>query len=194
MRPKSKAASTPFELKRSETSRRRANGGLQLQRILVPVDFSKGSAHALRYGERVAKAFGGQITILNVIPLNEGLLRLGANQLKLLDEQMQENQRRHLVSFVRSSGVAAPSDCMVRIGNPTEEIFAAARDMEAGLIVIATRGLTGMKRALLGSTAEAVVRRARCAVWIVPIARQKKTRIKQKTCSHESCPAGRVAI
>jgi len=194
MRPKSKAASTPFELKRSETSRRRANGGLQLQRILVPVDFSEGSAHALRYGERVAKAFGGQITILNVIPLNEGLLRLGANQLKLLDEQMQENQRRQLVQFARSSGMDAPSDCLVRMGNPTEEIPAAARDIKADLIVIATRGLTGMKRSLLGSTAEAVVRRARCAVWIVPVARQKKRRIKQETCSHERCTAGTLVI
>jgi nucleotide-binding universal stress UspA family protein len=171
IRPKSKAASTLSELKRSETSRRRGHGGLQLRRILMPVDFSRGSAHALRYGERVAKAFGGQITILNVIPLNEGLLRLGANQLKLLDEQMQENQRRQLVKFARSSGVHAPSDCMVRIGNPTDEIPAVAREIEADLIVIATRGLTGMKRALLGSTAEAVVRRARCAVWIVPGAR-----------------------
>jgi universal stress protein A len=169
IRRKSRAASTLFELKRPETSRRAANGGLQLRRILMPVDFSKGSANALRYGERVAKTFGARITIVNVIPLNEGLLRLGANQLKVLDEQMQENQRRHLVNFVRSSGVAAPTDCLVRMGNPIEEILAAARDIEADLIVIATRGLTGMKRALLGSTAEGVVRRALCAVWIVPL-------------------------
>src|SRR5688572_9677103 len=87
-----------------------ASSSLQIRRILMPIDFSEGSANALRYGEDVARAVGAQITILNVIPLNEGLLRLGANQLKVLDEQMKENQRRHMVNFVRSIGLTTPGD------------------------------------------------------------------------------------
>jgi nucleotide-binding universal stress UspA family protein len=164
MRARLEKLPTPLERGKRTTE----SGGVQVRRILVPIDFSEHSAGALRYSERVAEAFGAQVTILNVIPLNEGLLRLGANQLKVLDEQMQENQRRHLVNFVRSSGVAAPEDYMVRMGSPVEQILAAARDLEVDVIVIATRGLTGFEHALIGSTAEAVVRRAHCPVWIVP--------------------------
>jgi glycine betaine transporter len=55
----------------------------------------------------------------------------------------------------------------VRIGKAYNEIVAAAKVSCADLIVIATHGYTGLKHALLGSTAERVVRHAHCPVLVV---------------------------
>ena len=51
---------------------------------------------------------------------------------------------------------------ILRSGNPLYGIITTARERAADLIVIATHGYTGAKRALLGSTAERVVRHAPC--------------------------------
>ncbi|MCA9680096.1 MAG: universal stress protein [Kofleriaceae bacterium] len=53
-----------------------------------------------------------------------------------------------------------------RIGNAVDEILGLAEDVGADLVVIGSHGRTGLRRILLGSVSEAVVRNARCAVII----------------------------
>jgi universal stress protein A len=142
--------------------------GRTLKRLLVPVDFSDCSREALAYAERLAPGFGAEITILNVVPLNEGVLRLGAEHFGLLDQQLQENQRRKLVGFIQEFANFKPARCLVRLGDPVREIVGMAEELSAVAIVISTHGLTGVKHALIGSVAERVVRHARCPVWVVP--------------------------
>jgi nucleotide-binding universal stress UspA family protein len=60
-----------------------------------------------------------------------------------------------------------PVQAEVRIGKPYHEICSMAKTLGADLIVIATHGYTGLKHALLGSTAERVVRHASCPVLVV---------------------------
>jgi len=52
-------------------------------------------------------------------------------------------------------------------GVPFDQITRTAEELGADLIIIATHGRTGLKRALLGSTAENVVRHATCPVLVV---------------------------
>lgn len=54
-----------------------------------------------------------------------------------------------------------------RLGAAAEQIVQLASDLDADLVVVGTHGLSGMKRLVLGSVAERVVRLARCPVWIV---------------------------
>ena len=56
---------------------------------------------------------------------------------------------------------------IVRVGSAGREIAAAARGLKSDLIILATQGRTGLSRALLGSTAERVVREAQCPVLTV---------------------------
>jgi len=56
---------------------------------------------------------------------------------------------------------------LVRFGKPFQEICDAARGLKVDLIVISTHGYTGLKHAVLGSTAERVVRHAPCPVLVV---------------------------
>ncbi len=55
----------------------------------------------------------------------------------------------------------------VRSGRSDHEIVKLSDDLGVGLIVIGSRGLTGMKRALMGSTSDSVVRHAHCPVFVV---------------------------
>jgi nucleotide-binding universal stress UspA family protein len=139
-----------------------------LKELLVPVDFSDCSREALAYAEKLARVFGAEIIVLNVVPLNEGILRLGAEQFGLLDQQLRENQRRKLVAFIKKFKSLKPGQCLVRLGDPVREIVRTAEELSATAIVISTHGLTGVKHALIGSVAEKVVRHARCPVWVVP--------------------------
>lgn len=148
-------------------SRRSGKQGL-FAHLLVPIDFSECSQHALRYAEQIAGSFGSKVSVVNVIPLNEGLLRLGARQLRAFDEELRENQRRKLITFVRKSTALKPFQSVVRLGHPVEEIIRTADDIGAAAIVISTHGLTGLKRALIGSTAEQVIRHAHRPVCVVP--------------------------
>lgn len=150
------------------TRRETIQKGRALKRLLVPVDFSDCSREALAYAEKLAGGFGAEITVLNIVPLNEGILRLGAGQFGLLDQQLQENQRRKLIAFAQELKGLKPSQCLVRLGDPVREIVNMAEELSATAIVISTHGLTGVKHALIGSVAEKVVRHARCPVWVVP--------------------------
>ena len=59
------------------------------------------------------------------------------------------------------------AEALVRAGQPYYEITTAAKELDVDLIVITTHGRTGLKHALLGSTAERVVRHAPCPVLTV---------------------------
>ena len=136
--------------------------------ILVAVDFSGGSRAALRYAAQLTEPFDAAVTVLNVVEVNDGWLKIGTNEFPVLDEQLRESTRLRLADFARENGGASSWRFVTCLGNSVEEIVRAAVELEVDVVVIATRGLTGLKHAVIGSTAEAVVRRAPCAVWIVP--------------------------
>jgi nucleotide-binding universal stress UspA family protein len=54
----------------------------------------------------------------------------------------------------------------VRIGKPAEELLALARDVGADLIIVGSKGLTGVERLVLGSVSEKIVREAKCTVEV----------------------------
>jgi len=140
----------------------------KLDSILVPIDFSEPSEKALRYALPFAEQFGAKITLLHVVepvampdfasfPLimeNDRVARAFRTKLDLLCKR--EAIKPRLIEKT-----------LVRFGKPFQEICESARGLRIGLIVISTRGYTGLKQALLGSTAERVVRHAPCPVLVV---------------------------
>jgi universal stress protein A len=153
-------------------------GALEIQSILVPVDFSAPSLKALEYAAAFAARFGAKVTILHVVePMglpdfaatsslvieNDKLVRIAEEKLRSLPV------RCKIASKIIQKG-------LVRTGKAFHEIVEAARTLKVDLIVIATNGNTGIKHLLLGSTAERVVRRAPCPVFIV---RQEEREILQ---------------
>jgi nucleotide-binding universal stress UspA family protein len=133
-----------------------------IRRILVAVDFTETSDHALDYAIEFASKLDAQITALHVYELPiygfpDGALittadmasRISSSAQKGLDAVLEARAGRG----VRLTG-------LLRQGTVWEEINAVAKEIEADLIVIGTHGRRGLSRALLGSVAESVIRTA----------------------------------
>ncbi len=140
---------------------------LQLKHILVPIDFSEASEKALRYAGRFREQFGSKITLLHVIqpmvyPADFGYPPTIVDTL----DQAVRSQTEVRLNELAGEG-ATRVDTLIRVGQPYFEIVAAAKDLDVDLIIINTHGRTGLKHALLGSTAERVVRHAPCPVLTV---------------------------
>lgn len=141
---------------------------LQVQTILVPVDFSACSGRALTYAIAFARQFKASITLMHVVELNYMGTGLGEIEVPLLENELRENASRQLdrlLETVVREGVTA--EAQIRLGRPWHEMTEAARTMGADLVIMGTHGYTGLKHVLMGSTAERVVRHAPCPVLIV---------------------------
>jgi universal stress protein A len=135
--------------------------------ILVPSDFSDASKRALKYAARFAEQFGSRIVLIHVL---EPVMSPDFTHfpLALDEEKVIETARSRLVHLAKGFLSERHIDhAIVRSGSPFHEIAEAARELKADLIIMATHGYSGIKRALLGSTAERVVRHAQCAVMTV---------------------------
>src|SRR5918994_1235903 len=77
---------------------------------------------------------------------------------ELLDEQVKK---------IEQSGGTIPQEVHLLRGHPDREIVHLAEEIGAGLIVIGSRGQGGVRRALMGSVPDSVVRQAHCPVLIV---------------------------
>jgi nucleotide-binding universal stress UspA family protein len=155
--------------------------GFKIARILVPLDFSPASMEALDNAVSVAKQFRAVIHLVHVYPPDEAssvpaaghLLVQSAEAIEILNEELTGIHRKRVLPF-------RPENCHVRSGRPYQEIISLARKIDADLIVLSTRGYSGLKHLLLGSTAERVVRGAPCPVLIAR-KRKQKSKAADKT-------------
>jgi nucleotide-binding universal stress UspA family protein len=93
-----------------------------------------------------------------------------------------ESLRDELLGHGEQVGGFWPEECHVRTGQPYQEICTLSHEIDASLVVLGTRGHTGLKRILLGSTAERVARFAPCPVLVVrrPRSRKRKRFVLQE--------------
>ena len=142
---------------------------IDLKHILFPTDFSDYANHARPYAVELAKKFGAKVTIIHVIAAPTYAVSYEiAVDVSLLHEEIQkgaEKRIRELAESMRAEGIEIST--IVEVGSGFPEIIRAARDGEAGLIVMATHGWGAVKHLLLGSTAERIVRKAPCPVLTV---------------------------
>lgn len=139
---------------------------LNQRHILVPIDFSDHSREALRAaGQLFLAGIGGRITLLAVVEPPTTGLRI---QTEDIHKQMMVEADRNLKEWVREELPEVESvNTGVVAGEPRDEICEEAAKRNVDLIVISTHGRTGLKRYLMGSVAEHVVRQAPCSVLIV---------------------------
>jgi nucleotide-binding universal stress UspA family protein len=135
--------------------------------ILHPTDFSDCSGPAYRLAADLARQHGATLLILHVAET------LGPENVTYGEVGTQlepEGYRGRLVDDLRRS-VPAPEGVPVQYllaeGDPAREIDRVAREQHCDLIVMCTRGRTGLSRLVWGSVAEEVVRHASCPVLTV---------------------------
>jgi len=138
--------------------------GSRFKRILVTTDFSDGTADALDYAFAVGRENDAQITLLHVVQLPSAfLVEDGAF---LAQKAEKEDALSKLVpAKVRR---AHRVDTRVAKGTPHQVILNILKREKIDLLVMNIHGKGILERALFGSTAERVVRAARCPVMMIP--------------------------
>lgn len=143
-----------------------------LQNLLVATDFSAEAAKALERSALLAAALDARLLLLHALDmgaLDDLRLWLDGKEPSVVAASMAEQAERQIAeqaaALALAHGIVVRGG--VRQGEALQQIIAAARESEAGLLVIGRRGLSGLHRALLGSTAERVARRADLPVLMV---------------------------
>jgi nucleotide-binding universal stress UspA family protein len=144
---------------------------MKVETILVPTDFSSHAEEALATATELAKRFGARIVLLHAYHLDVPMMSPMAGGYAL-PENFYTDLQSHATARVEelARGLAAESVEAVGIAVPEAAslaIVAQAQSLPADLIVMGTRGNTGLKHVALGSVAERVVRAAPCPVLTV---------------------------
>ncbi len=147
-----------------------------MEKILVPIDFSKESFHALDLAYQIArKTDENKLILLNVIehPSGATFSAMGAG----LPTHMSDNLYiLQLLKRVKTDLQAIMDDPQyagtdivydIKIGNPYKGISETIVEHEADLVIMGTTGVSGFDEVFIGSNAEKVVRYAKCPVITV---------------------------
>jgi nucleotide-binding universal stress UspA family protein len=150
----------------------------QPSRILVAVDGSEASMNASDYAITLAQNNNNQeakkIFILNVIDIpslfkmlpsdtRKQLTRIGRQQANQIFDAVDEIAKRHNATNVK----VIKKIIETTSASPVDEIIKYAKEKGVNLIIVGTKGRSGMKKALLGSVASKVVTYAPCSVLVV---------------------------
>jgi nucleotide-binding universal stress UspA family protein len=146
------------------------------KQILLPLDGSEMSEQALRYAVQIAENFQAQLTILRVmVPLAKSY-RGGSASISVIESA--ENEIRNIIlEYLKDLEAKIemrniPVQTVLREGNPSQQILQFIDKNKIDLVVMSTRGETGVTRWLLGSVTDHVVRGADVPVVVVPAKRK----------------------
>jgi universal stress protein A len=141
---------------------------VDLNTILVPVDFSPGALHALNFAVSLARLLGASIVLVHVMDSIYVSGRLDSRRLRLLRTEAHEKNKRLLARLAkRRVRPLVPVRHYLLKGTAYAEIVEMAAKASADLIVMGSEGRSGMTRLLVGSVADGVIRHARCPVLVV---------------------------
>jgi nucleotide-binding universal stress UspA family protein len=138
-------------------------------RIVLALDGSPESEHAVPVAEELAQALGAAVTIVHV---REMMLApaVGGVTRRIDETEIEDGIKQHLASMLES-GIDAELRIVASTyaGGPAHEIAEAASDVGAGLIVAGTRGYGVIAGLLVGSVAHRLPYVAHCPVLTVPL-------------------------
>lgn len=138
--------------------------------ILVATDFSKAAAHALRYASSIAERTGARLVVIYadelIPPLGETTVEaaLATRRIGQLIADAQEKLIEHVEENVSPY---VPFDARVIVDSTVSSIVNEARDSGADLLVMGTHGRTGVRRLIVGSICESVMRSVTIPVMAV---------------------------
>jgi nucleotide-binding universal stress UspA family protein len=141
------------------------------KRVLLAIDGSEGTEVAARAAAEVAEGTGSALHLVYVEPLpdfvknGDGAPGYDRELYKKIEEGARERLRK--LAWRVKAGGGTVTEAHLRMGAVAEEIVGLADELGAGLIVVGSRGLGRMRRALVGSVSEGVLRRARRPVMVV---------------------------
>jgi nucleotide-binding universal stress UspA family protein len=145
------------------------------ERILVPTDGSKTSEVAVDHAVDLAEKYGAELHALYVVDIDAVSYGLGTEQVDRIRQgnfgEMDEleDKANEATGFVADAGETAGIDVVedVRAGQPHRVISDYIDDNDIDLVVMGSHGRSGVKRAILGSVTERVLRSTHLPVLVV---------------------------
>jgi nucleotide-binding universal stress UspA family protein len=141
-------------------------------KILLATDGSEEAHQAAQAAAELSKVTGSEVHVTYVLPSPRELRGhhlYSQEVMRSVTEQAEEEGRSFLedqAQQLRSSG-GKVEETHLRAGEPDKEIVKLSEELGAGAIVIGSRGLGAVSRALMGGVSESVVRHAHCPVFVV---------------------------
>ena len=145
---------------------------LSIRKILVAVDGSDASFNASAYAIDLAKRNGAELIVLCVVsPIpysqfeyaNIGRMR----EIETIEKEKAQQEADRVKQKATEKKVSIKTDVFIKYTSVVKEIVEYAERMGIDMIVIGSRGMTGIKKMLLGSVASGVVRYSHCPVLVV---------------------------
>ena len=138
-----------------------------IKRLLLATDFSDWARRAEDYASALAVSWRAELTVVTVLEFPPGMDPEYAINKQYLTERMYDASSRLAEFKGRSQQCGITATTRIATGIPSEEVVATALTEEADLIIVGTRGKSGLAHVLLGSTAERLIRTAPCPVLAV---------------------------
>lgn len=153
-----------------------SEGEINIENILVPVDGSELSVKAAKYAIKVAKCENARVICVHVIPAPEDISQFEGKpfySLQAYYEVLGKSAKPWfdiITEGAKLMGLGDDkiiTDIIADVSSTADAIINYASTTNVNLIVMGTKGRTGLKRFLIGSVADAVVRHAHCPVLVV---------------------------
>ena len=133
--------------------------------ILCPVDFDDNSLMALDKAVELAHQFDGKVLLLHVLPIVITIGEIPPPRVMYEDQEKAARAKLEDITQAKLGGVEHQS--LLYVGDIISTILEVQEKYHPDLLVIATHGRKGLKRLVLGSVAEAIVRKATCPVLTI---------------------------
>lgn len=141
-----------------------------MKKLLVPCDFSAQATEAFKSALSIAEKSGGEVHLLHVIELpilHDAVLMPVLSFEEALFRELEVKAAAEFSRVQMLNSKSIPVITKVLFGATARMILDYANDQAIGLVVMGTRGATGLREAFIGSNAEKIVRQSRVPVLVV---------------------------
>ena len=133
-----------------------------MKKILVPCDFSDSAVQAFKFAVEVANQSKGEVLLLNVVELpviHENIMMPTFSYEGTFLDEMKQQADKDFAKMISKWAKEGPKvSTFIQYGAPTPTISQFAKDKKADLIIMGTKGASGLKEFFVGSNTEKIVR------------------------------------
>lgn len=137
--------------------------------VVAATDFSDAALPAVRTAHAIARVANARLTVVHVVAsprvTTNAWMHGSATDAVVMESELSRESQKRLEGI--ASDLGPPTKARMVHGDPAEGVLEAAAQAEADLLVVGTRGHTGLQRLLIGSVAERIVHHATCSVLVV---------------------------
>lgn len=140
-----------------------------MKKILVPTDFSENAKIAAEYAIAMANEFSAKITLYHAFQVQTATGSFASTQ-RFLAQDAEENMKKMVQSLTHDVSEQANMEVVIVQGDPIPCIVDRANKMNYDLVVMGTKGATGLKEVFLGSVTSTILQKVNIPIIAIPAA------------------------